>query len=87
MNFYKLDQGVLQALTRPPMPPSLESTRNDRFPKLETVEFHCPTFSSPHSDLKKGFRDLLASHPVKKMVLRIHFEDKETDASLDEGDE
>ncbi|CAE6434428.1 unnamed protein product [Rhizoctonia solani] len=87
MNFYTVDHNLLKALKQPPRPPSWQSTRNDLFPKFETIEFHCSTVPSSLGDLKKGFRDLLASHPVKKMSLGVYFDDKGTEASLDEGNE
>ncbi|KAG8689967.1 hypothetical protein FRC11_014620 [Ceratobasidium sp. 423] len=86
MNSYYLEQEVLKALAQPPRPPSSESAHGDLFPKLETIEFQCCVFLSPLGELKEGFRDLLASHPVKKMALGI-YKDEEAEALLNEGSE
>ncbi|EUC60899.1 hypothetical protein RSOL_374740, partial [Rhizoctonia solani AG-3 Rhs1AP] len=86
MNSYHLDMDILRAFRQPPRPPSWESTRDDLFPKLEVIEFHCSTIESPLGDLKKDIKYLLASHPVRRMVLGVHYH-VENEAPLDEDNE
>ncbi|KAG8701546.1 hypothetical protein FRC11_012074, partial [Ceratobasidium sp. 423] len=58
LNFFQLNEELLQALCPPRVP-------NTNFPKLHTIEFRAATLLNDG----EGFKAIVASHPIRSLVL------------------
>ncbi|CAE6388787.1 unnamed protein product [Rhizoctonia solani] len=75
LNYCSIESDILKAFRQPPRPSGCKVS----FPRLEVIEFHRSAFGSPLGQLKKEFKDVLASHPVQRMILGMHFEEVQED--------
>ncbi|KAF8749304.1 hypothetical protein RHS01_10178 [Rhizoctonia solani] len=59
---------LLQVFTPPSLPTSSQNAATG-FPKLETLELHATSFHPKLKHFRDGFDNLLAHHPLQRMVL------------------
>ncbi|CAE6439940.1 unnamed protein product [Rhizoctonia solani] len=77
---FELDQDLLKALEKP------SKSQVTRSPEFETLEFHCTTIKFPLEALRHGFKSLLASHRIKRLVLGRSYEDESKELAGGEFD-
>ncbi|CAE6433763.1 unnamed protein product [Rhizoctonia solani] len=87
LNSYKLNQATLKSLT-PPLNSSPETLgRDEDFPKLEAIEIHRCTLKCPLTDLRPVFEELLANHPIQRLVLGRFCDGSDNGAQPDSTEE